>query len=96
MPNTDTAQAIVDSLAPAALGATTIAPLALPLRMTDTGTDSSDDLTSDNQMMVSGVEAAAHWEYWVAGGDWQAGSGSSFEVTDDDYGDRAIQAQTRW
>ena len=42
----------------------------------DTGTDSSDGLTSDNQMIVSGVEVAARWEYRVAGGDWQAGSGS--------------------
>jgi hypothetical protein len=42
----------------------------------DTGTESSDGLTSDNQMIVSGVEAAARWEYRVAGGDWQAGSGS--------------------
>ncbi len=50
----------------------------------DTGSSGSDNLTSNGQVNVAGLETGASWEYSTNGGtNWTAGSGSSFTLTGD-------------
>jgi hypothetical protein len=54
--------------------------------LVDTGSSSSDGITSNGQVVVSGLEAGATWQYSTDGGStWAAGSGSSFTLTDGTY-----------
>ncbi|WP_310271910.1 Ig-like domain-containing protein, partial [Pseudomonas sp. 3296] len=46
----------------------------------DTGASSTDGITSNAQVSVSGLENNATWEYQVDGGAWQAGAGTSFTL----------------
>ncbi|ACD91296.1 FG-GAP repeat protein [Chlorobium limicola DSM 245] len=44
----------------------------------DTGISSSDGITSNGTINVSGLESDASWQYQVDGGAWQTGNGASF------------------
>jgi Bacterial Ig-like domain len=60
----------------------TTAPLAPGMALvTDSGTSGSDKLTNVAGVNVTGLEAAATWEYRVDTGAWLAGTGSSFNLT---------------
>ena len=49
---------------------------------TDTGTSSSDRITSDGTINVNGLESGAAWQYRLgSGGAWTNGSGSSFDLS---------------
>jgi len=68
----------VDTVDPAA------APSGLVLA-SDSGVNGSDRVTNDRTINVQGLDENEGWEYKVGSdGDWQAGSGSSFETTGDD------------
>ncbi|MES3009048.1 MAG: Ig-like domain-containing protein [Pseudomonadota bacterium] len=47
----------------------------------DTGSNSSDGMTSNGTVNVGGLESGAVWEYNTGGSDWTTGIGSSFTVT---------------
>ncbi|MBB98715.1 MAG: hypothetical protein CML67_04145 [Rhodobacteraceae bacterium] len=51
----------------------------------DTGQSNSDEITNDNQVNVAGLEGGTTtWEYSLNGGvTWTAGTGTSFDLTDD-------------
>ena len=50
----------------------------------DTGTSSSDKLTNSGVVNVTGIEAAASWQYSTNGGStWSNGTGTSFTLTGD-------------
>ncbi len=49
----------------------------------DTGTSSSDNITSNGQINVANLISGRLWEYTVNGGGKQTGSGSSISVTGD-------------
>ena len=67
----------VDTTAPAALALTLAA---------DTGRSSTDRLTNNANLLVSGLEAGASWQFSTdAGGSWTNGSGSSFSVAPASY-----------
>ena len=52
----------------------------------DTGQSSTDQITKDGNFRVLGVEPGASWSYSIDGGEtWEAGSGTTFLATDDDY-----------
>ena len=52
-----------------------------PLTLTtDTGSSSSDGVTSNGEIAVSGVAEGYIWQYRINGGDWQPGSGTSFTL----------------
>ncbi|MFC7050150.1 beta strand repeat-containing protein [Emcibacter nanhaiensis] len=75
---------------PGSLGAVTIDqtnPAALTAAFTnDTGSSSSDQVTSDGQVDISGLEAGATWEYTSDGGTtWNAGTGTSFTLAEGVY-----------
>ena len=58
---------------------------------TDTGSSSSDRITSNGRIDVGGLETGATWEYSTNGGtSWQAGSGTSFTLTSGSYADGAV------
>ena len=60
-----------------------IPPVAPTLSLnSDTGSDSTDNITSDSQVNVSGLEEGASWEYRIDDNQWQAGSGSSFAASE--------------
>lgn len=70
----------VDTVDPAA------APSGLVLA-SDSGVNGSDRVTNDRTINVQGLDENLGWEYKVGSdGDWQAGSGSSFETTGEDGG----------
>ena len=70
----------VDTVDPAA------APSGLVLA-SDSGVNGSDSVTNDRTINVQGLDENLGWEYKVGSdGDWQAGSGSSFETTGEDGG----------
>jgi uncharacterized protein (DUF736 family) len=72
----------------------TSAPAAPSMALDDTGSNTSDGVTNDNTVTVSGVEAGAAWEYSTNGGsDWTAGSGGSFTLADADYAANQIRVR---
>src|SRR5574343_366847 len=73
----------------------TTAPSAPSLSLAhDTGTDTSDGITSDGTMTVSGLESGAVWEYSTNGGtNWTTGSGSSFVLAEGVYATNQIQVR---
>src|SRR6185503_5094910 len=70
------------SAVPATVDTTASAPsLALA---TDSGSSSSDKITNNGTVNVSGLEAGATWQYSTDGGtNWTAGSGASFTLAGD-------------
>ena len=57
----------------------------------DTGSSSSDRITSNASISISGLEAGASWEYSIdAGGSWLAGTDTSFELASGSYGAGSI------
>lgn len=58
---------------------------------TDTGSSSTDRVTSNGRIDVGGLETGATWEYSTNGGtSWQSGSGTSFTVSAGTYADGAV------
>jgi hypothetical protein len=58
---------------------------------TDTGSSTSDRITSNGRIDVGGLESGATWEYSTnSGTSWQAGSGTNFTVSAGAYADGAI------
>ncbi|MFM7084437.1 MAG: hypothetical protein ACKOW3_05480 [Hyphomicrobium sp.] len=52
--------------------------------MNDTGVSSSDKITSNGTISISGLEAGANWQYSTNGGSsWTSGVASSFIITGD-------------
>lgn len=62
----------------------TVAPVApVVVLASDTGSSSSDNITSVSMVNVSGIEAGATWQYQVdGGGTWQAGVGTTFQLAE--------------
>jgi hypothetical protein len=59
-----------------------LAPVSPNLSLaTDSGISSSDRVTNSGDILISGIESSAVWEYRVDGGGWIAGVGSSFAVS---------------
>lgn len=57
----------------------------------DTGSSSSDRITSNGRIDVGGLETGATWEYSTNGGtSWQAGTGTSFTLNAGSYADGAV------
>src|SRR5438128_1253812 len=55
----------------------------------DTGSSSTDHITSNGQVNVSGLESSATWQYSTDGGtNWTTGTGTSFTLTGD--GDKSV------
>ena len=52
----------------------------------------SDSITNDGTVSVSGVDSDATWEYRVNGGDWTTGEGSSFVVGGAD-GEKTVEVR---
>jgi len=68
-----------------------VAPPALALKQ-DTGDSSSDGLTRDGTVQVSGLEDGAAWWYRVDGiGEWQSGQGSEVQVDGGRQGTRTVE-----
>jgi hypothetical protein len=62
----------------------TAAPTApAPTLASDTGASSTDKITSNGTVNVSGLEAGATWQYSVNGGSWTNGSGTSLALSGD-------------
>ena len=60
----------------------------------DTGASSSDRVTKNASITISGLETGASWEYSTnSGGSWTAGSGSSFTVAAGTYSIGQVQAR---
>lgn len=54
--------------------------------LVDTGSSSTDGITSNGTVKVSGLEAGATWQYSIDwGSTWIAGTGSSFSLVDGSY-----------
>ncbi|HYE50155.1 MAG TPA: ELWxxDGT repeat protein, partial [Azospirillaceae bacterium] len=65
-----------------------------PSLASDTGASSSDFITSDTQVNVTGLETDATWEYSTDnGGSWSAGTGTSFTVSAGTYAANHIQVR---
>jgi len=76
------------SLAPATIDTVAAAPTAALEE------SASGGYTSDATVTVGGFEEGASWEYQLPGAsDWTAGSGSSFELSDDTYADNVIKVR---
>ena len=75
----------------------TTAPDALRVTWpTDTGRSSSDGITKENRVTITGQEAGASWEYSVnSGTDWTTGSSRSFTLSDGVYAIDAIRVRQR-
>ncbi|MCU0530421.1 MAG: hypothetical protein MUD04_13290, partial [Cyanobium sp. Prado107] len=73
----------------------TTPPIAPSLSLAaDTGTSSTDRITSNRTINVAGLEAGASWEFSTdSGSSWLAGSGSSFSVADGSYATGQVQAR---
>lgn len=52
------------------------APRTLSTSFKDTGSSTSDRITSDNRIALSGFEYGASWQYQIDGGTWVKGSGN--------------------
>ncbi|ADG93164.1 hypothetical protein Arnit_1508 [Arcobacter nitrofigilis DSM 7299] len=75
-----------------ALGAITIEGLSLSF--TDTGESTTDKITNNNVVTVSGITNGATWEYSTDGGtNWTTGTDTSFTLTDGDYSNGDIQVR---
>ena len=60
----------------------------------DNGSSPSDGISSNGQVVVSGLEAGAAWEYSTDGGtQWAAGSGSAFTLAVGSYTAGQVQAR---
>ncbi|MBS7780101.1 DUF4347 domain-containing protein [Acidovorax sp. CCYZU-2555] len=60
----------------------------------DTGSNSSDGVTSNPRVDVVGLEPNGSWEYSIDGGDnWNAGAGSSFDLADGSYAAGDVQVR---
>ena len=60
----------------------------------DTGASSSDRVTKNASITISGLETGASWEYSSnSGSSWTAGAGSSFSVAAGSYGAGQVQAR---
>lgn len=71
-----------------------VAPSAPTLALRADTNNTSDGITSDATVDVTGIEANATWEYSVNNGtSWTIGAGSSFEVPVGTYGDGHIQVR---
>ena len=70
----------------------TTAPTAPTVSLaTDTGSSSSDRITSNGRIDVSGLETGATWEYSTnSGTSWQAGTGTNFTLSAGTYADGAV------
>ena len=85
LPAADRTVAISDTTAPAS------PTLAL---VNDNGNSSSDGVTNDGRVAVSGLETGASWEYSTNGGlNWAAGSGSTFVLAPGSYPAQAVQVR---
>ncbi|RXJ72558.1 hypothetical protein CS022_14700 [Veronia nyctiphanis] len=52
----------------------------------DTGSDTTDGVTSNSTISIAGLEAMAVWEYSIDGGiTWELGVGASFDVSQGNY-----------
>lgn len=57
----------------------------------DTGSSSTDRITTNGRIDVGGLETGATWEYSTNGGtSWQAGSGKSFTLSAGTFADGAV------
>ncbi len=70
----------------------TTAPTAPTVSLaTDTGSSSTDRITSNGRIDVGGLETGATWEYSTnSGTSWQSGSGTSFTLGAGTYADGAV------
>ena len=70
----------------------TTAPTAPTVSLaTDTGSSSTDRITSNGRIDVGGLETGATWEYSTNGGtSWQAGTGTNFTLSAGTYADGAV------
>jgi hypothetical protein len=70
----------------------TTAPTAPTVSLpTDTGSSSTDRITSNGRIDVGGLETGATWEYSTNGGtSWQSGSGTSFTLSAGTYADGSV------
>jgi len=60
----------------------------------DTGSSSSDGITNNGQITVTGLESGASWEYTTdSGSTWTAGTGNSFTLAAGTYAAGAVQAR---
>ena len=50
----------------------------------DTGSDTTDGITSVATVIVSGLEVGATWQYRIKAGDFVNGTGTSFDLPEDD------------
>lgn len=73
----------------------TTAPAAPSLALAvDNGSSSSDGLTGNGQINVSGLETGATWQYSTNGGtSWTSGSGTSFTLSVASYAANSIQVR---
>ncbi len=61
---------------------------------TDSGSDSSDGISNDGTVNVSGLEANASWEFSTDNGNtFSSGSGNSFVVAEGSYAPGAVQVR---
>lgn len=76
----------------------TVAPVRPNIALTDTGYSSTDRVTNNGTVTVSGIEPRATWEYTSdAGATWNPGTGTTFTLPDGTYspGDVRVR-QTDW
>jgi hypothetical protein len=60
----------------------------------DTGSSSSDGITNNGTVNVTGLETGASWQYSTnGGGSWLAGTGTSFGLNSGSYGAGSIQVR---
>ncbi|QWN35843.1 BapA prefix-like domain-containing protein [Cobetia sp. 4B] len=70
------------------------APDAPILELVNDSNVDGDRVTNEGEVLVSGLEAGATWEYSVNGGtDWQAGTGNSFVLGEGVYATGDVQAR---
>ena len=75
----------------------TTAPTAPTVSLpTDTGSSSTDRITSNGRIDVGGLETGATWEYSTnSGTSWQAGTGTNFTLGAGTYADGAVLVRQR-
>ncbi|NBO15462.1 MAG: hypothetical protein EBV20_10070 [Betaproteobacteria bacterium] len=72
----------------------TTAPVAPTLTLAQDTGKSSDRVTSNGTVIVSGLDTGASWEYSTdTGSTWKTGSGASFTLAQGTYADGAVQAR---
>jgi hypothetical protein len=72
------------------------APPATPVLAlaTDTGASASDGVTNVGTVNVTGLESGGSWEYSTnSGGNWSAGTGTSFTLAENVYAVGAVQVR---